>query len=237
MKKQLVLGMVAVSLVMGNFSTAFAATRRVDVQKNLENGVKKGLEVGGIPGVREAGTRSEIIADVASLLDGNGRSQAELRQAMDRSITITTPDGPRNIDLLDVGKSIKAAETQIKNLDRSKLDKDGKDYADTIDKAVDVSAQFLALSSASATVRDAAVRTPDQQLEIDAYNRQVSLITDLISGKMDKAEVESHLAVMEAAVQAKTSPRVTGEQAFKVAMETKYGAKAKEKMTELKNCK
>lgn len=237
MKKQLILGMVAVSMVMGSFSSAMAATRRVEVQDAMKKAVESGARVGGVAGVREAGVRSDTITDLASLLDGNNRSQAELRSALDKTIQITTPDGARTIDLLTVGKSVKAADLQIKNLDRNRLDNEGKTYLETLEKAVDVSAQFLALKSASSDIVAPAARTADQQLEIDAFNRQVSLITDIVSGKMDKAEVESHISVMQAAVQAKTSPRVTGEQAFKVAMETKYGAKAKEKMTELKNCK
>lgn len=237
MKKKFILGMVAVSMVMGSFSGAMAATRRVEVQDAMKRAVEASARAGSVAGVREAGVRSDTITDLASLLDGNNRSQAELRTALDKVIEISTPDGARTIELLSVGKSVKAADLQIKDLDRSRLDNEGKSYLETLEKAVDVSAQFLALKSASSDLIAPAARTADQQLEIDAFNRQVSLITEIVGGKMDKAEMESHVAVMQAAVQAKTSPRVTGEQAFKVAMEAKYGAKAKEKMNELKNCK
>jgi hypothetical protein len=232
MKKVLLAGMV--TMVALQMSVAHAAiSRAVDVRNSVVEENKKALEKGALTGVNEA-SATAMKSNVSDLLVGVARNadNREMSEALSRTIRLNDAGKASDIKLLDIGRKVLMAKQSLDKINRNDLDDQGKAHFDQLRQALEVSSQFMTLASKSSDI--GTNLNPQTQKEVDAFNRQLSLIPDLL--KMDTRELKSHVDIMQAAVNAKTSARVTGDQAYAAALKAKYGAKYQEKLEEILGC-
>lgn len=214
MKKVLLAGMatvVAMSFTMG--SAAYAA---VDLKAAMRDETKDATKKGAIKGVDES---SKVAAQksISDLLVGVARNadSAEMSQAIARTINVRKSDGSvKQVSLEDIARNILADKQALDNKNRNDLTAADKAHFDQMQQFLEVSSQFLTLASRTSEVRgnlDA-----QTQKEVDAFNKQLSIISDMKS--FDTRELKSHVDVMQAALQAKVSPDIKGDQAFAAAL-------------------
>lgn len=232
MNKVVLLGMA--TMVAFQMSVANAAiTRAVDVRNSVMEDSKKALEKGAINGVNET---SAVAAksSVADLLVGVARNadNKEMSDALSHKVRVSEAGQVTEISMIDIGRKVLMAKQSLDKVNRNDLDAQGQAHLDEMKQALEVSSQFMTLASKSSDVSgslDAAT-----QKQVDAFNKQLSLIPDLL--KMDTREMKSHVDIMQAAVQAKTAPNVNGDVAYASALKAKYGAKFQEKLDEILGC-
>jgi hypothetical protein len=231
MNKVLLAGVA--TMLAFHVSIAHAAiTRAADVRRAVVEDNKKALDKGAIDGVTESDTAMK--SSVANLLVGVARNAdtTEMSEALSRSIKVSDAGNVKEIPLMNVGRQILMAKQSLDKMNRNDLDAQGQAHYDELRQALETSSQFLTLASKTADVR--AVVDAQTQKQEDAFNKQLSLIPDLLN--MDTRELKSHVDIMQAAINAKVSPDMKGAQAYYSALKAKYGDKTNAKLDEILGC-
>lgn len=228
MNTKVILGM----MVAISFQMAFAATARnvEGIRKVVreEIGRSKNGSTGNTVDAVESGKTAEYLARMS------GASEVELRPALQRTITVKEVDGNKTISLNEVGTMLKVADEGFRKIDRTSLDASGKAHLEILEEGLKVIPMFLSL--ANRTSEMGAKLSTQQQTEVDAFFKQISLTEDMLT-KMDTADAKAHIEVMKKAIAKRTSPKVAGDQAFAAAL--KEGKSQEDyiaKLQELLNC-
>jgi hypothetical protein len=211
MKKVFLAGMATVMAL--SVSVAHAAP---EFRKSVMEDSRRALEKGAIKGIDET---SKVAAQksIADLLVGVARNadNAEMAQAISRTISIRKSDGSvKQVSLEEVSRKLLMDKQSLDKTNRNDLSAADKAHFDQMQQFLEVSAQFLTLASRTSEVR--ANLDAQTQKEVDAFNKQLSLIGDMQS--FDTRELKSHVDIMQAAINAKVSPDVKGDQAFAAAL-------------------
>ena len=119
------------------------------------------------------------------------------------------------------------------------LTKAGKDHLDALDQAVATGAEFLGLAARTSEMTKMTTVLTKAEIYTNAlFNKQLSILGDLAA--METADLKAHTAVMKAAIERKTGPRVDGDKAFNDALFTDIAKGDKEaynkKTQELLKC-
>lgn len=227
MKKNLMMGMV----VAMSFQMAFAAPRNAEtVRRTVIEEVKRATETtaGKAVDAASAGKTASLLSRIA------GASERELQSALQRKIVVKEVEGEKTVSLLELGNKLAAADNAIRTKDLSGLDAAGKAHMETTVEAIKVSSEFLSLANKTSDM--GGKLTEQQRLEVAAFNKQVSLIEDMIT-KMDTADLKTHIEVMKKAIAKRTNPNIAGDQAFAAAIkEGKSQEDYLTRLSELTNC-
>jgi len=228
MKKNLIMGMV----VAMSFQMAFAAPARnaEAVRKAVNEEIVRGKQAvaGKAVDAAQSGKTAKELSRIS------GASEVELSASLRRNITVKETEGDKVVSLLEIGRSTADADTALRTKDLTGLDAGGKAHLEVLQEAVKVSSDFLSLANIDITA--AGKLTEQQQLELAAFNKQLSLIPDMLT-KMDTADVKAHITAMKKAVEKRTNPKITGDAAFAAALkEGKSNEDYLAKLNELTNC-
>lgn len=219
MKKKLVLGMV----LMCGFQMAYAAptARPEAVRKAIETEVARAKAAGEIRAT-DASHDARLGNTLARI---SGSAEGELRAALSRTIEVKEATGSRNVPLREIGNLLAKADEVSR----------AQGNPPAMERAIKVSSAFLALANRDPK-NSGLVMTEQQKLELDAFNKQLSLIPEIIT-KMDPADMEAHIKVMEKAIEKRVTPNMNGDQAFASALkEGKTQEEYKQKLTDLTGC-
>lgn len=225
----MILGM----LVVCSFQMAFAATARdaMIVRDTISKELARARSSGENK-VADSATLSKV-SNTLSRISGSNR-EVELRSALGRTIQVKEATGTRSVSLLDLANLLVSADQSLRTQNLSGLDAAGKAHLDATQNAIKVSSEFLAL--ANRTSETSAVLTDVQKLEVAAFNKQISLIEEMIT-KMDTADLKAHTEVMKKAIAKKINPNMNGDQALAAALkEGKTQEDYIQKLNELMNC-
>ncbi|MEZ0390592.1 MAG: hypothetical protein ACAH59_00125, partial [Pseudobdellovibrionaceae bacterium] len=233
MKTKLILGMVLVC----SFQSAFAGGKSVEVfRKALTDEVARRNQTHA---VEKKTTTDKISLTANELSKISGASQVELKAAMQKkNISFKDATGQtKEISILEIGSTISSADQVLRSIDRTTLDADGKArlkiLSDDGGKGLQIMADFISLANKTS---DAGVATEMSKMEVAVLNQQISLIPDMLN-KMDAAEMQSHLAIMDAAVKKRVRPEIPGDQALAAVLkENKTAEEYKQKLNEILNC-
>jgi hypothetical protein len=226
MKKQII---VSLALICG-FQMSLAAPVR-----NVES-VRRAVveEMARVKSETRVNDQMQISRSSDTLSRISGASSVELKAALARKIKIKEVDGEREVSLLEIGNLLSAADQSIRTKDLTNLDAAGRAHLEATQEAIKVSSEFLSL--ANRTTEMTGVMSDQQKLEVAAFNKQVSLIPEMIT-KMDTSDLKAHTDAMKKAIAKRTGPSINGDQAFALALkEGKSQEDYIQKLNELTSC-
>jgi hypothetical protein len=211
MKNQIILGM-ALALT-ANFAFAAGPVRSaVEVKNQMTEESKRSKDRNSIDVLRGT-VDSQIVFKAANEVSKiGGADQTELKIALAKSVKVQSVEGEKTLSLMDVGQKLLMAEQTMKKLNRNDLTADGKLHLEAMENMVKASSEFLSLAN---KMSDGA--TEQSKLEIAAFNKQLLIIAEQLT-TMDTGDLKAHTAKMKAAVAARTSPGITGDQAFAASL-------------------
>ncbi|PIS11506.1 MAG: hypothetical protein COT73_03585 [Bdellovibrio sp. CG10_big_fil_rev_8_21_14_0_10_47_8] len=212
----------------GMRSVGEVKSRIEDVMKNRSSDARIGLT-----GKTPAEINTEIAKEISAI--SKTANQNEIASVLGKK-SISAPEAngkTKSVDLTDLARIIlasKQASKEVREANRNQGDAEAQKIVDALDQASDVSAQFLALVGRSAN----GFKTSNETTQ--AFNKQVSLISEILSGKMSVAEIQSHTDFMKDIVAATSGNTVKIEAAFDAALKQKYGNQAEAKKKEIIDC-
>lgn len=231
MNKVFLIGMATVVAFQMSVAQAAGVVHVADVKSKMETDMKDANKRGAIRGLDESSAIAQLNSVAKNLKDVSKTDYtSEWRLALAKRIK-TSDLG--EINVMDIARKILKTRQSLDEIQAADLDAAGKAQYDTLKNAVDVSAQFLSLASTSSDINlhlDA-----QSQKEIDAFNKQLSLIPEMLT-KMDTKELQSHLDIMTSAIASRNSPEMTGDKAYAAALKTKYGSGFDKKLEEILGC-
>lgn len=219
MKTKLVIGMALIC----SFQIAFAAaTARPEVvRKAIETEVARAKAAGEIK-ASDATHDAKLGSTLARIA---GTSEGELRSALSRTIQVQETNGSKNVSLREIGSLLVKADEVSRT----------QGSPPAMERAIKISSAFLSLANRDPR-NSGVVMTEQQKLELAAFNKQLSLIPEILT-KMDAADMDAHIKVMEKAVEKRATPTMNGEQAFAVALkEGRSQEDYLQKLNELTGC-
>ncbi len=205
MKKQIILGVAFA--VSANFAFAAATVRTgADLQTHLKDATKEsGHEAAGAPRVGEANKVALKATEISKI---GGADLTELRAALNKTVKAKTPTGEVSLPLLQVAEKLLLADKTLKNLNRNDLDAAGKIHYDAMENAVKAASKFLSMANKMSA---------GESEEVKVFNKQLWIIDSKLA-EMDTADLVSHTVKMEAALASRTTPGITGDQAFAASL-------------------
>ncbi len=146
-----------------------------------------------------------------------------MREAVQK--TLTTREG-ETVSVLDLALEIQKRDTKYL-AEKSNLDAETQKLTE---RALELAPKFLSLASTISR------RTEVNKNEVDAFAKQLSLLKDALN-TMNKVELESHLRIIEIAIDKKMKdPELDGNDAYVQALKSEFKEKYQTKLEELLSC-
>lgn len=241
MKTQATFFALLTAMTLVSTSVFAAGAREIRAKSAAET---KDLKAETIASLKGLTTKETLWRKTAQELGriSNGKADSEaLNSAVQRKVFAYTGNDGKPLSLYNVGKNLLKLDQMTREFRRAgNLTADGKSHLEALENAVAVGTEFLAMaSSTSKTQKLAAKFTKNDDASENMFNKQLSILMDL--GSMDKADLLAHTAVMKAAVERKTSPKIAGDKAFLIALTLDHAKGDREKAgkvaEDLINCK
>lgn len=237
MKKNMLLGMAAVmALTMASVQPVMAAGKPVEVYRERMERTEIGKGQIRMVNDQSPTTARKSLADGLEKISKDAASN-ELVTALGRTIDLGTntlnATASAKITLESVGRTIAKKSEQLSEVNRNNLDAATKLHHETLEKAVKVSAGFLSLAAKTSRVDSKLDATTARRTE--AFEKQLALIPEIL--KMNTADMQAHIKVMEKAIEMKVSPETRGDVAYENALKELYGQNFAKKLAELLGCK
>lgn len=238
MKKNMVFGMAAMmALTMASVQPVFAAAGK-PVEAYRQRMERTEIGKGQIKSVNDQ-SAATARQSVAKALEGISKDAAsnEILSAVSRTLDLGSnkfnETAGSKVTIESVARTIAKKAEQLKEENRNNMDAATKIQHEMTERAVKASAAFIGLAAKTSRVDSTLDAATTRRLE--AFEKQIALIPEIL--KMNAADMETHVKVMEKAIEMKISPETRGDVAFENAVKEIYKGNAAKKLAELLGCK